>query len=415
MNRTPKTLARFIVVAIACALLVPATALAGRRSPSGKNFTGENPLGVSRAEFAAAQEGMELIYQRQYSEALQVFEEAGIDFPDSPLGPIGRGLVWQAWMYENYDFTYERAYLGEYADAKDRLARSSRRSDDKAWIYFLTAVHLGLDSMYDIRKGRHLAAFDKAWDALEYVKKVERLAPEFHDVQLALGLYNYWRTAISEQVDLLPSFGDHRAEGLAQMQLAKDKGLLARAPASLVLTYSYMEKGDFNAALSEAQWVKDRYPNNLLNLMVMGQVQRKLRRNSDAVATYEYAVDIAPDVADTWYALARQLERDRKQLKRSRDVYKTYIERSTDNSRKATGWYRIGMLERKLKRYESSKYAFAQASQLNPSLVKALERLAQVTQEQNRAKETRERKRAQRRERYKQLKGKTATTRAATP
>ena len=90
---------RVLLIALAVTMLVPASALAGRRSPSGKNFTGENPIGVSRAQFAATQEGMDLIYQRRYPEALQVFEEAGIDFPDSPLGPIGRSLVWQAIMF----------------------------------------------------------------------------------------------------------------------------------------------------------------------------------------------------------------------------------------------------------------------------------------------------------------------------
>jgi hypothetical protein len=120
------------------------------------NFTGENPLGVSRAEFAMTQEGMELVYQRRYSEALEVFEECGIDFPDSPVGPVGRSLVWQAMMFENYDFSRERPYLTEYAEAKERLKRARRGRTSKSWLDFLEAVHLGLDAMYDIRKGRHI-------------------------------------------------------------------------------------------------------------------------------------------------------------------------------------------------------------------------------------------------------------------
>ena len=86
--------AQFSAAALLFALLLaPLAAEAGAGSPISKTFTGENPLGVQRAEFRFAQEGMELIYQRRYLEALERFEVAGIDFPNSPLGPVGRSLV----------------------------------------------------------------------------------------------------------------------------------------------------------------------------------------------------------------------------------------------------------------------------------------------------------------------------------
>ena len=100
-----------------------------------------------------------------------------------------------------------------------------------------------------------------------------------------------------------------------------------------------------------------------------------------------------------WFALGRQLERDRKQLKRARDVYATYVDVATTPAAKANGWYRIGMLERKLRRYESSKFAFQTAGTLDPKMTKAAERLAQVSQEQDDAKSTRERQRSRRRSR----------------
>jgi tetratricopeptide (TPR) repeat protein len=379
---------------LSAAILMPGFALA--------RSTGENPLNVPRAEFRAAQEGLDLVYNRQYREALQHFERVGVDFPDSALGPVGREIAHQASMYESRNFDAERAYLSDAGDADALFRRGRRQSDRAAWNAFLLGVHDGLAALYSVRKGDNLAALNQAWDAIESMKKVERMAPEFHDVKLASGMYDYWRTVYTEKIDGLPNFGDKREQGLRLMRQAREQGLLAPAPASLVLTYSYMEKGDLDAALGEAKWVEERYPNNLLNLMVLAQVQRKKRLNTDAVATYQRAVEVAPEVPSTWYSLARQLERSRSTLKDARDVYKTYVERATTNPQKATGWYRMGMLERKLRRYESAKYAFGQANQLDPQLTKALERLAQVTREQTEAKEGRDRKRAERRSKYKQ-------------
>ncbi len=360
------------------ALVLPTAAEAGRRSPSGKNFTGENPLGVSRAEFAATQEGLELLYQRRYSDSLEQFEEIGIDFPDSPVGPIGRSLVWQAMMFENYDFSHERAYLTEYGDAKDRLKRSLRSGDDKAWVYFLNAVHLGVDAMYDVRKERYLPAFDKAWEALEYIKKVERLAPEFHDVQLALGLYNYWRSAITEQVGALPDFGDHRDEGLAQMQLAKDKGLLAQAPASLVLTYSYMEAKRYGDAATEAKWARERYPNNLLNEMTLGRVYRYWRKYDEALASFGRVLQIDPNNKRVWFQIGEAKYKSRRDNDGARAAYKAYLATEPLPVYQAHTYYRLGMLERRLRRYDDAIGWLEKAVETWPKFKRAAERLEEV-------------------------------------
>ena len=99
---------RVLLSFIAFVLLLPGLALASE-SPSGKNFDGKNPLGVSRGEFAATQEGMDLIYQRRYQDALHHFERMGFEFPASPVGPIGRALVYQSEMFEDYNFDHDRS------------------------------------------------------------------------------------------------------------------------------------------------------------------------------------------------------------------------------------------------------------------------------------------------------------------
>jgi tetratricopeptide (TPR) repeat protein len=369
---------RIALPLLALTLLAPAVAFAGPSSPSGRNFTGENPLGVSRAEFGGTQEGMELIYQRRYPEALQVFEELGIDFPDSPVGPVGRALVWQAVMFENYDFSQERAYMTEYAEAKDRLKRASRSHESRAWIYFLEAVHLGVDAMWDIRHERYLPAFDKAWDAMELVKKVERLEPEFVDVQLAFGLYNYWRTAITEQVDALPNFGDRRAEGLAQMKLAKKEGLLARGPASLVLTYSYLEAKDYEAAIAEAMWAREHYPGSILNEMTLGRVYRRARKYDEALATFEHVLELAPDNKRVWFHIGEIHYKSRRNNPAATQAYKRYLETKPLPIYEAHTLYRLGMVERRARRYAEAISYLERAVEIWPKFKTAAERLEQT-------------------------------------
>ncbi len=376
---------RVLLIALAVTMLVPASALAGRRSPSGKNFTGENPIGVSRAQFAATQEGMDLIYQRRYPEALQVFEEAGIDFPDSPLGPIGRSLVWQAIMFENYDYAHERPYLTEYGEAKDRLKRAKRGSGEpKSWIYFLEAVHLGIDAMWDIRHDKFLPAFDKAWECMELLKKVERMEPDFVDVQLATGMYDYWRTAITEDVDVLPTFGDHRAEGLEKMRKAKSEGLLAGPPASLVLTYSYLDGKDYDAAIAEAKWAQERYPGNLLNELTLGRVYRRARKWDEALASFERVLEIDPNNKRVWFHIGEVHYKSRRNNTAAKEAYGRYLETKPIPAYESHTLYRLGMIERRARRYDEAIAYLERAVELNPKFKTAADRLEQVRKEKER-------------------------------
>jgi tetratricopeptide (TPR) repeat protein len=366
------------------ALCAPGLAFGRRGTVSGKDFTGENPLGVPRAEFRAAQDGMDLIYQRRYKESLQVFEVAGVDFPDSPLGPAGRAVVWQAVMYENYNFDHDRAYRGEYADGMERVRRGRRDSSRKAWNEFLEAVLLGMDAMFDIRHGEFLGAFNKAWEAMERVKSVQRLAPDFHDVQLALGMYNYWRTAITESVDGLPTFGDKRDEGLAQMIIARDQGWLAKAPASLVLTYSYLEKKDYKLAIAEAESVRADYPTNVLVETTLGRVYRKAKRYPDSLAAFDRVLALDPRSARVWFHIGETHYSAKNNNDGARDAYDKYLATGPADEYRAHTYYRLGMLEKRARKYDEAIAWFQQAIDTFPKFKKSKKRLEETLIEKTR-------------------------------
>ncbi len=367
------------------ALVLPSWALAGPRTVSGKPFTGENPLGVPRSEFLAAQDGMDLIYQRRYKESLQVFEVAGVDFPDSPLGNVGRAIVWQAIMYENYDFEQERAYRNEYADGMERVKRGRRDTGRKAWNDFLEAVLLGLDAMYDFRHGDHLRAFNKAWDAMELIKSVQRAAPDFHDVKLALGMYDYWRTALSESVDGLPNMGDHRAEGLAQMIEARDQGVLAQAPASLVLAYSYLEKKDYKQAILEAEGVRNLYPSSVLIETTLGRVYLKAKRFDDALASFDRVRGLDPRNKRVLFHVGEAYYSAKTDHQAAWDAYEAYLATGPIDEYRAHTYYRLGMLERRARHYDPAIAWFEKCLELLPKFKKAKKRLEETTEEKARA------------------------------
>jgi len=372
-------------IAVLLTLLISSPPADARvRNLSGRDFSGENPLGVQRAEFRYAQEGMELIYQRKHLEALELFEVAGLDFPDSPLGPVGRSLVYQSMMIENYDFSWEEPYVSELSESKERLRMALRSGHDRSWVYFLYAVHLGIDAMYEVRKGEYVSALNKAWDAIEYIKKLHRREPGFHDVKLALGLYNYWRTAITEAVPYLPRFGDHREEGLQQLREAREKGFLCSAPASIALTYSYIESRMWKEALAEARWAQQRYPNNIINQMTLARVHRKRKQFPEALGAFARILDIDPDNKRVHFHIGETYYKQRKGNAKAEASYKRYLDTEPPAELRAHTYYRLGLLQRRARNYDAAIQWLQKSIDTWPRFKAAGKRLKEVLAEKKR-------------------------------
>ena len=382
------------VLALLAALIVPSLASAGPRLYSGKEFTGENPLGVDRHLFARTQDGLELLYQCRYEESLQAFERIGIDYPESPVEHVGRAVVYQAWMFENYDFEFDRQYRQEYAEAEKVFRALGRNPADKAWIYFLQAVHTGIEAMYQVRHLEYVSGLNKAWDALEQIQKVAQLAPEFKDVQFALGLYNFWRTAITEQTDYLPSFGDHKAEGLAQIIEARDGGYLAPGPAGLALAYSHMEAKDWVKATEAIEWVHARYPTNVLSEMTAGRIHRLAGRYDEAEEVLLAITKFAPRNDRVWFHIGETRYRSRKKNQGAIEAYERYLASDPIVEYKSHTYYRMGLVQRRLRAYDESIALLQKAVDLNPKFKSAAKRLAQVKEEKDRRVERSKKKKA---------------------
>ncbi len=388
-TRSAASRIRRIALLVAVVLALPATSFAGPRLYSDREFTGENPLGVDRHLFARTQDALELMYQRRYDESLQAFERIGVDYPESPVQSVGRAVVYQARMFENFDYAYDRQYRQEYADS-ERLFRALGRSpDNKAWIYFLKAVHEGLDAMYLVRHREYVSGLNKAWDALEKIQKVEKMAPEFKDVQFALGLYNFWRTAITEQADYLPTFGDHKAEGLAQIRQARDHGLLAPAPAGLALAYSYMENKDWTKATESIQWVQKRYPGNVMSEMTAGRIHRLAKRYDEAEEVLLAITKFAPDNDRVWFHIGETRYRSRKKNNGAYDAYERYLSSDPIDEYKAHTYYRMGLVKRRLRHYDEAIVLLQKAVELSPKWKTPATKLAQVKEEKQRRDERR--------------------------
>ena len=158
--------------------------------------------------------GLDQIFRRDYNGARDTFEAVQTTYPDSAVAEVVDMLIWQALMLENFDYKYDKQYWTSSKAARAALERAMAKPGSEAWENLLLATVLGVESIHTIRKGEYLGALNLAFQAMDSIEKAKAKAPDFVDLTLADGMYNYWRSVITLSNKALPDFGDERVKGI---------------------------------------------------------------------------------------------------------------------------------------------------------------------------------------------------------
>jgi len=266
-------------------------------------------------------EAFEQVYARRYDEARATFEALSREYPDAALGPFGMAVLAQAKMAENLDYSEDEAYQEAMTQVLERVEAAIDREESMAWNYFIKGTVLGMNSFYNFRKDRLLSAIKDGWVAISDMERARQLEPRFVDPILGVGLYNYWRSVVTNWFKNLPGFPDRRKEGLEQMVYARDHGVFAPPLARLSLAFSYYEGRRFDDALAQCLALQEAYPENIINLQILGRVYMRKRKYTKAEETLLQVLTIDPTNVQVHYALGylyfyrlRDLEKARRSL-----------------------------------------------------------------------------------------------------
>ena len=244
---------------------------------------GDNTLGIEPEMLCAIQDGFTMIYAREYSEALKHFRAVSERHPWSPVGPICRAIVYQVMMFEDWDESYDDTYAHEIGVARERMDRLA--TDTVAWNHFQAAIIATFEALDRLHDNDHLAAVNLGWEAIEAMRKASRAAPTFADPDLFLGIFNYYLSAITRRYRGLPSFTARRDEGFAQMERARDEGLLTPIASRFALAYCYLDHDAYDEAMVECRVMLSMYPDNVLANSLQARVQTEAGDLEDALAT----------------------------------------------------------------------------------------------------------------------------------
>lgn len=258
-------------------------------------------------------EGYESLYNLDYEGARKRFQKMIELAPDHPAGAqCFASSLWlqqlnQAWereatlyrtdAHENAKTKPDRAQVDAFRKwirTAKQLSQARLRKDprDVEALYFLGAAE-GLDAAYaGALERRFRAALRAGTDSVDHHREVLKLAPEFHDAELTIGLMNYVVGSLPLPVKMLVATMGVRGSkkrGLEALERVTVKGEWARDVARVLLVDLYKREKRFTDAFEVARQLSEKYPRNYLYKLQMADalvsevlMQRKKKTPSSA-------------------------------------------------------------------------------------------------------------------------------------
>ena len=329
------------------------------------SYRAAEALGIEVELADAVTKVCELLYTRNYPDAKKYLDEISQKYPTLGLGPLGHALIYQALMFENYDYRYEKQYRQAYDSTRAQLDKGLKTDGNEALENIVLTGILGVEAIHVMRKGEFVAAVGKALEAMKALENVRKKAPTLPDLKMVDGLYMYWRSAVSLSSKAIPDFPDRRAEGIALMQEAEKSAYYVGPASSLALAYSYIEERQLKLALDRCLLVRVKYADNVINNMTLGRIYTSMKRYDDAIRVYEEVKKDASSNQRVYYQeglVFYYMQRYPDALK----AFQTYVGfKEVPTDARATAWYRIGVVYSKQHKPTEAIAAHSQAVKLN--------------------------------------------------
>jgi hypothetical protein len=285
-----------IVVSIAIAILWTITAVA-------------QDLNTLRAE------GYEALYNLDYKTARARFQKMIEIAPDHPAGPqCMASSLWVQQLNQSWELKATLYSVGAITESKSQVdpkqadefrkwirrakslsqARLRTDSHDVEALYFLGAAE-GLEASWAGGVERKfMAAFRAGKDSVEHHREVLKLAPDFRDAELTIGLMNYIIGSLPLPTKMLVATMGVRGSkkrGLETLQRVAAEGKWARDVARVLLVDLYKREKRWDDAARTARELATKYPHNyLFRLQIADALTSQivtLRKSKQPAATEE--------------------------------------------------------------------------------------------------------------------------------
>lgn len=320
--------------------------------------SGAKALGLHPDYVHRTRVGFGMVFERDYKGARNHFVKLDKDYPGTGISGSIDALVWQALMLENFDFRYDSQYEVANKKALRDLNVALKDPAHQGWEHFQVAGLMGVEAIHMVRHGSYLPALNQAFVAMDHIQAAREASPGFTDLDIADGMYNYWRTVVTMSSKMLPDFGDNRALGIRQIQNVEKNGIFLSRPATLALAFTWLEERDYKKATASCRRNEARFPDNVINNLLLGQSLLYQRKYDESIEVFKRIQRVSPENNRVYYYLGLATLRKGKPRVAIQHLERYLASDHLEGWQRASGHYRLGQSHYRLKAYKSANYHY---------------------------------------------------------
>jgi predicted Zn-dependent protease len=233
-------------------------------------------------------QGYQALYNLDYNTARKYFREMLQTAPDNPVGAeclatsiwlqqLNEQWLLQGSLYSNKAATDEndKADPQQTIEFRNSIRQTKQLSQlrlrrdphDQEALYLLGAAE-GLEAAYFAGVERKfMSALRSAQDSVEHHRALLKMAPDFHDAELTIGLYNYVVGDLPLPVKMLVApmgVKGSKKRGLETLERVTKEGHWARDLGLVLLVDLYKREKRWSDAIKVTRELVSRYPRNYL-------------------------------------------------------------------------------------------------------------------------------------------------------
>jgi len=242
--------------------------------------------------------GLDRLYGMQFEEAKARFDKINERYPDHPVGPFLKGLnLWWTIMLDLTDTSHDEAFIEQMNVVIERCNALLEEDPDHFDAALFKAAAHGFLARLHSNRSRWWKTIRNGQKAINYVQKIEEVAPERGDYLFGPGMYDYYADILAEEYTLSKAImwmlpNGNKKRGLQRLREAATNGRYVKTEAIYFLAkVHYLYEDDYRGSRKWMLQLRERHPDNPFFHTLEGRVYARWGRWNQARDVFRSVVE----------------------------------------------------------------------------------------------------------------------------
>ena len=214
---------------------------------------------------------IDYVYSENYKGAEETARKIIEKYPANPAGYFFMAVAIDSWMVAHLSNKKEDEFF-RYCDlAVEKGDALLDKDPQDEWALFFIGGAEGYKGTYEARYGRWITAFRYGWKGVSILNGLKEKKCDLVDIDVGIGCYQYWRSALIKSLWWMPHVDDKRQEGIDLVLRARKFGTYTRVSASASLIDIFVNEEKYPQALTISNEGLQRYPHS--HIFILGKAR----------------------------------------------------------------------------------------------------------------------------------------------